>query len=320
MADCHDLFQNYLEKISLTEAKRENLRGIRNANRSRIKEYFREVLKKEPPLFYSQGSYMMRTGINPLDGEYDIDDGVYLQGLGTDESLWPTPETVHGWIVAATEGFTNEPPQDKPTCVRVRYAGNYHLDLPIYAMSASNVPKLFKKGSEPFESDPRGFTTWFQERVNSHGQQLRYIVRYLKAWRDYQQGGAVVASGLALTILTANHFTADDRDDVALVKTVEAIYTYIEWGGSITKPVTPYEDLAADWTDNQRANFLTKLKNLRDRGRDALDEEEKSVASGIWRRLLGDRFPEVQPDDSNKTNAFKTSQPAILPSTPARSA
>lgn len=46
MADCHDLFQNYLEKISLTEAKRENLRGIRNANRSHIKEYFREVVQK----------------------------------------------------------------------------------------------------------------------------------------------------------------------------------------------------------------------------------------------------------------------------------
>lgn len=224
----------------------------------------------------------MRTGINPLDGEYDIDDGVYL-GLGTDKVIVADslkPYTVGSWRPPKALPMSRH--KTKPTCVRVRYAGNYHLDLPIYAMSASDVPDFFKKGSEPFESDPRGFTTWFQERVNRHGQQLRYIVRYLKAWRDYQQGGAVVASGLALTILTANHFTADDRDDVALVKTVEAIYTYIEWGGSITKPVTPYEDLAADWTDNQRANFLTKLKNLRDRGRDALDEEEKSVASGIW--------------------------------------
>lgn len=325
MADCHDLFQEYLTKITLSEAKRRDLRGIRNANRRRIKKYFRDELKRELPLFFGQGSYMMRTTANPLNGEYDIDDGVYLQGLGTDESTWPAPETVHGWIVAATAGFTDEPPQDKATCIRVRYAGNFHLDLPIYAMSAAGVPKIFVKGMTPFESDPRGFTEWFCARVKLHGQQLCSIVRYLKGWRDYQQGGARIASGLALTILAANHLVTDERDDVALVRTVAAIYTHLELGGRIAKPVVPYEDLAADWTPTQRANFLSKLKNLRDRGQDALDEEERSVASGIWNKLFGGRFVVVAPDDAGAkrggpSTPLQTARPAILPNIPVRSA
>jgi hypothetical protein len=77
----------------------------------------------------------MGTVINPLDGEYDLDDGVYLQHLDENHhSGWPTSETVHrGWIVEATDGYTKEKPIDKRTCVRVRYACQYHIDLPSYA-------------------------------------------------------------------------------------------------------------------------------------------------------------------------------------------
>lgn len=50
-----------------------------------------------------------------------------------DQAKWPTPETVHNWLVKATDGHTNEKPIDKKTCVRVVYAGQYHVDLPAYA-------------------------------------------------------------------------------------------------------------------------------------------------------------------------------------------
>ena len=79
------------------------------------------------PKFHAQGSFATQTTVNPLDGEFDLDDGVYLQHLDEyDQSGWPTPETVHGWIVDATNGYTKEKPIDKRTCVRVRYAGQYH--------------------------------------------------------------------------------------------------------------------------------------------------------------------------------------------------
>ena len=121
MANLHKEFGTFHDRIALTSGKKESLRKSRNAIRDRIRKHFRENIKVELPKFRGQGSYAMGTTVNPLDGEFDIDDGVYLQHLDkNDDSEWPTPETVHSWLVKATDGHTKEKPIDKRTCVRVR--------------------------------------------------------------------------------------------------------------------------------------------------------------------------------------------------------
>ena len=45
--------------------------------------------------------------VNPLDGEYDLDDGVYLRHLGDNKSEWPKTETVHEEIMEAVEEHTD---------------------------------------------------------------------------------------------------------------------------------------------------------------------------------------------------------------------
>jgi hypothetical protein len=312
MADCHDLFCKFKENIRLSHSKRESLRTSRTANRDRVKDHFRDVLKKAIPKFYGQGSYNMHTIVNPLNDDYDIDDGIYLQDFGTDQSKWPSCETVHGWIIDATKGYTKSPPESRANCVRVPYVG-YHVDLPCYAMNDVDMPLLFRKGKDPVESSPREFSKWFNDKVNASGDQLRNDVRYLKAWRDHQGGDALLATGLGLTILASNYFIADERDDVSFLKTVTFIHSYMNAGGSITKPVTPYENLDGGWTAKQRENYIKKLKTLMDRGNDALEEESRAVASGIWRQIFGDRFPIVDEEDEKKSSTpLVTSAPAIL--------
>ena len=131
MADMQSEFKTFHDLIALTSGKKVLLRTARNALRDKIRKHFRDVLKLNVPKFHGQGSYAMGTMVNPLNGEFDIDDGVYLQHLDpSDKSDWPTPETVHSWLVQATQGHTSQKPIDKSTCVRVRYAGQYHVDLP----------------------------------------------------------------------------------------------------------------------------------------------------------------------------------------------
>ncbi len=310
MADCHDLFCKFYEEIRLTHSKRGSLRTSRTANRDRIKDHFRDVLKKEVPKFYGQGSYNMHTIVNPLDDDFDIDDGVYLQGLGTDPSKFPSCETVHGWIIDATKGYTKSPPTSRSNCVRVPYVG-YHVDLPCYALNADGVPMLFRKGKDPVESSPREFSKWFQDKVNAYGDQLRHNVRYLKAWRDHQSGDALLASGLGVTILASDNFIGNVRDDVSFVKTVTLIHSHMSAGRRIKKPVRPYETLDEGWTQNQRDNYIKKLKTLMDRGNDALEEESRAVASGIWRQIFGSRFPIVEEEKKNSA-PLVTPYPAIL--------
>src|ERR1044072_3621863 len=124
MANLHNEFQTFHKNVALSQAQKESLRQSRDAIRGRIENYFKEKLKVEVPKFHAQGSFAMETTVNPLAGEFDLDDGIYLQHLDRyDKSNWPRPETVHSWIVEATDGYTNEKPIDKSTCVRVRYAG-----------------------------------------------------------------------------------------------------------------------------------------------------------------------------------------------------
>jgi hypothetical protein len=315
MADCHDLFEKFHEKVAVSPARKAQLRTSRNATRERIKKHFSEVMKVTPPTFDGQGSYSMNTLVNPIHGRYDIDDGVYLQHLGTDRSSWPSAATVHGWLIDATKDSTEEPPQDRARCVRVIYKATppYHIDLPTYVIE-HDVPQLFDKEApaSPYESDPVAMTEWFNGKVDE-GDLLRRLVRYAKGWKDFKcNQGTDVAKGLMLAILLAETFVTDDRDDVALSKTIDAANTRMKLSTVVRKPVSPFEDLTSGWTKKQHEDFLECLQQFRDLASDALAEKDKAKAARIWQKLFGDRFPDAEPEPEKKESAQKTAAPAII--------
>jgi len=255
MANLHSEFITFHDRVALSTGKRKSLRMARNAIRERIRKYFRENLKVTLPRFLGQGSYSMGTIANPLDGEFDIDDGVYLQHLD-DNREWPTPDTIHRWLVKATDGHTNEKPLDKRTCVRVRYAGQYHVDLPSYGQLNGEY-LLAEKGVKGWHrSDPLSLTVWFREQVKAQGEQLRRVVRYLKAWADFQSGRrGRMPSGLILTVLAVQKFKADERDDVSLSNTATAIFYAVNPIFCVYNPVDLTEELTSRLTDEQKARF-----------------------------------------------------------------
>lgn len=322
MANCNDLFTKFHSNIAVSESRKERLRTSRNATRERIKKHFRDVLNSTNPEFRGQGSYAMNTLVNPIDGRYDIDDGVYLTHLSDDRASWPTTTTVHGWLIDATKDSTDEPPQDRARCVRVIYQGDppYHIDLPVY-VEEKEVPQLFDRDREnmseppisPYPSDPAAMTKWFCDKVDEDDQ-LRRLVRYIKAWKDYKSDkGCGVAKGLMIAILTAETFITDDRDDVALARTIDQANSRMHSSIVVSKPVTPHEDLTAGWSSEQRRRFLEQLQQFRDLSADALEETVKSKAAKIWQKLFGDRFPDDDPEpEKKKDSALKTSAPAII--------
>jgi len=322
MADCHDLFQKFHEKVAVSSARKQQLQTSRNATRERIEKHFTDVLKVKKPTFKGQGSYTMDTLVNPIDGRYDIDDGVYLHHLEKDRSKWPTSATVHGWVVDATKDSTDKPPQDRARCVRVIYKAKppYHIDLPVYVME-NDVPQLFDKDREnakespvsPYESDPAAMTKWFRDKVDE-GDQLRHLVRYTKGWKDFKHNqGTSCANGLMLSILLAETFITDDRDDIAMAKSIDAANTRMQQSTVVKKPVTPFEDLTAGWSKKQREEFLACLQQFRDLSADAIVEKNKAKAAKVWQKLFGDRFPDAEPEpEKEKDSAQKTSAPAII--------
>ena len=312
MANCHDLFLSFHKSIGLSDSAKERLRKARDAIRERIRKSFSEAKRTPLPEFHEQGSYATHTIVNPIDGEYDIDDGVYLQNLDkTDNSNWPTMETVHKWIVDAVVGHTGHSPIDKRTCVRVVYAGQYHVDLPIYAeLNGENLHA--EKGQQGWhKSDPKAIITWFQDAVKKHGEQLRQMVRYFKAWADHNSKDGKLPSGFVFTVLIVGKFLPHDRDDVCFGKLVKAIHSQLVSSLYVPNPVDSSEDLLARYTEDQKKRVMDALSRLQKVAANALSTDGKVEACKAWRTEFGSRWPDCDMIEKSDSPLYTTA-PAIL--------
>lgn len=314
MLDLNKLFEDFHDEISLTKTYKDKITKGRDALRTRIGNKFEEKGRKKPQ-HCTQGSYAMRTAIMPTgDDEFDLDNGVYLKGYSIEQDDWPSTQTVHTWVKDAVNGHTSNPPIDKNTCVRVVYEDKYHIDLPIYIMGENSdgdsIAYLAHKSKGWIESDPKAFTNWFQGFVNDNGQQIRHMVKYLKAWKDYKN---IDIKGMAITILVCNNFSVTaNRDDISLLDTVTNIIDSLEDSFHCYKPVTPTdEDLFADISETSKNSILNGLNNLKRKLDIAINEKSnEKEATDILRTVFGDRFPDGE--DVNKDISEKTVAPINL--------
>lgn len=312
MADINNLFSTFNDAISLSKIKSDNLKRGRDSLRSEIKKWFSDNSKKQPT-FCWQGSFAMKTTVNPInDGEYDLDDGIYLSGYSDQKiSDWPATGTVHSWIKSAVEGHTQQDPIDKDTCVRVVYASGYHIDYPIYIMK-DDTAYLAHKTKGWTISDPKAFKDWFIQNVNEDGEQLRSIVKYLKAWKDYKD---ISLKGIEITILATKNFSVyEGRDEKSLRDTVKNILSSLESNFACVKPVEPGEDLFDSISDTKKGNITNGLKNLKAKLDLAIDEDDPVVASDYMIKVFGERFPQGKSIEKSEASAsyVQTSAPGVL--------
>lgn len=328
MANSHQLFQIYNSSIKLPDSDREKLKLARNSLRERMKlAYFNlpEDDKKTHSIeFQSQGSFVMDTIIRPHESDFDLDDGVYFQGNLTEEQRSDT-QIFHDIIIKAIDKNNGiEEIVDKPTCVRVKYDREYegrnlgfHIDLPIYYAENLETPELAHTKDGWVESSPVEFIAWFEEKTESGFQkaflfeslkyaepyekwlsdirkkdcQLRRIVRYLKSWADLKR--KEMPCGIIMSILAANNYIENERDDIALRDTLVAINNDLEENEFTCYRPTPKlgEDLFAGTSQTDKDYFKRALESFITSANQALNNPNSKEACLKWQKHLGDRFP-----------------------------
>jgi hypothetical protein len=329
MANSHGLFQIYNSAIKLPDSERELLKYARNSLRKRMQEVygkFSETERKTHTIeFQSQGSFVMDTIIKPHNGEeFDLDDGVYFQGNLTEEQRADT-KVFHDLIIKAID-INNEIEEivDKDTCVRVKYQRNYesqnlnfHIDIPIYYAEELETPELANKKEGWVESSPVEFIAWFEEKAKSGFEkaylfeslkyaepyekwlsdirkqdcQLRRIVRYLKAWADLKKGE--MPCGIIMSILAANNYSENERDDIALKDTLVNINETLRNNGFTCFRPTPKlgEDLFAKNSPEEKQYFKKALESFIESANFAIGNPNHKESCLKWQRHLGPRFP-----------------------------
>lgn len=268
----------------------------RDALQDKIRKHFKENHSDYTPKFRGQGSYYLGTMIRTKEDTCDLDNGIYF---------FPKPKetgtTLQKWVKEAVEDATSTPPQHKEKCIRVIYAGDYHIDLPVYYKESENNddenPHLAIKNSDWSKSDPKEFKDWFKDQKDENGQLVR-LVRFLKAWCDNRS--KKMPNGLTITVLTCRNIQFNDRDDIALLNTLKQIRLTLRLHWSCVMPTTPYDDLLENYSGDKEY-FFEAIDSLINDALKAINEEQNQLkASKLWRKHLGSYFPFGEDKDVDK--------------------
>lgn len=307
MANCHHLFGEFNTEISLTSNKKTKMIASKDGLRERIRKHFKEHHPEYVPKFYIQGSYKMKTGIRTKDDICDLDDGVYF---------FRTPDvtetTLQNWIWDAVNGYTSTSPEHRKKCIRNIFSGDYEIDIPVYYKIDGQEYQLAVKNNGWEDSDPKALIDWFNNNKDANGKMIK-VIKELKAWCDYKRNK--MPSGLAMTILAMNakaKIVLNDRDDILITDVLREIKKTLAQKFECIVPVTPKDNLFADYDSTRKNNFLVNLDTFLADAEAALKETNQLKASRLWQKHLGTRFPDGEDKNEQSNSSPATTSGAAL--------
>jgi len=249
----------------------------------------------------------MKTGIRTKDDICDLDDGVYFF-RNPDVSA----TTLQNWVWDAVNGYTSTSPEHRKKCIRNIFSGDYEIDIPVYYKIDGKEYQLAVKNNGWEDSDPKALIDWFNDNKDAYGKIIK-VIKELKAWCDHKRNK--MPSGLAMTILAMNakdKIVLNDRDDILLTDVLREIKKALAQKFECIVPVTPKDDLFADYDSTRKDNFLTNLDSFLADAEAALKEPNQLKASRLWQKHLGARFPDGEDKNEQTNSSAATTSGAAL--------
>ena len=233
--------------------------------------------------------------------QLDIDDGCYIPVSVFEELADPKSSSdlffraMDAVLSALCEEKSWRLDTSNQSCVRLEIQKNAHIDVPLYATPENtyeilearatacnaNFTKAFNLDALPKwsmletdqvllairgkgwkRSDPGPISEWVQSAKRNHGIRFTNLVRYMKAWRDYQweTGGPTSISLMVAIDECLSSIAGDIKDDQALLLVAQKLLPLFAVSGQILNPIDGEEDLTEklDRTD-QRQDVVNRL-------------------------------------------------------------
>lgn len=297
MFDLDNKFKAFYEnEVRLSEEKIRELREKKRLNLDRLKEGLKEYNEENETNYkvveeIEQGSVAMRTVIQLEEDEYDIDVAVVFDEENIPEGTKKIKEIIEDALIRKCTRF-KAAPEAKTNCVRVEYASGYHIDFAIYRRRENLLGEYEYEhcGTEWRERDPRAINEWFKEENDNSDNNVRKVVRLLKAFCK-QNSGWLMPGGLILTILVAENIKVRDRLDETFYETVKAIKDRLFENKEVCNPTTKqsilYKKKDHQKVKNLHSRLENRLKKLEVLFEDKCDEEK---AMSAWKEFFGHSF------------------------------
>lgn len=238
------------------------------------------------PVIYPQGSMALQTTVKPLRRmEYDLDLVCEVQPTG--HSAMQLFDLVYARL---HENGTYRPIlEKKKRCVRLNYAGNFHLDIiparPDHSRPPPSVVIPDRKLQEWTRSNPKGYAFWFHTRGGPveklraaveplPGQAppdlktpLSVAVQIIKRRRDVMFGDSDLAPrSVVLTTLAAKHYTGEQHVAAVVAQVLAGIDAEIRAAAPqricVPNPTNDDERFCDSFTDESYRAFADFVSNM----------------------------------------------------------
>lgn len=326
MAKIQDQLITFHNTIKVEE---EDLRTSRDALLEKIKKSLKDNGNPVPALI-NQGSYIYGVGVEPTDPlEHDIDVGLEFDIASV---IYSDAADIRDWVFKAVENHTDQVPDKKGPCIRVKYKKGYHVDLVCYSKYKTNEEK--EKGTENHQlamkdgtwrpSEPKKLKKYISDamdvfdstKVPGSGNQLQRTVRSLKRWNDlampFESDDKPV--GLALLLYCIEHLQPKldangQSDDLAALESI-ALKAKNTIGNLIAKkPTQEFEDTFSKISSKGMSELKARFSKMYDVIQSVRLESSLEKACEKMITIFGEDFPK---DSDPTTNASKDRKNELL--------
>jgi Second Messenger Oligonucleotide or Dinucleotide Synthetase domain len=275
-----------------------------------------------------QGSWAHKTIIKPKPGlEFDADVLIKFAEV----AAWnEDPRSYRNAVddaLARSGTYKDKPRERKCRCVRLEYAGDFHVDLVPYVVHADGSETIINADENAFEpTNPRGFTAWMAEKDTIADGALRKVIRIMKYLRDHKSTFTGTRSIILTTLLgervDASAVAADPGcySDVptTLVRLTEDLDAWMQARPKrppIEDPSNSGATFDHRWSDETYRVLRDRIHAYARDFRDAYDDPDDDSSLEKWRALFGDGFG---PPPAKKSGAAFGAVPAAAPSRSGR--
>ena len=139
-------------------------------------------------------------------------------------------------------------------------------------------------------SDPREVSNWLKRQIALKSEQLRRIIRYLKAWRDHQWINGASPSSILLMVCADTALNSPyEGDDMALLSVAKQLPTLL--ARDVYHP-TEEDEVLSDKLDEKgiRTVAITKANEFYAQLKQAILCNDVHQVSPIMTQLFGPRF------------------------------
>lgn len=330
-----DLLDKMAESLQLDDTRYDRMKSSYEALKNWI-ESDDVFFKPYNYDLYPHGSVRILTTVKPYaKEEFDLDVALHL-AYGNPH----TPDRVYKELTRRLNEHErySQQLQLKNRCIRLNYAGDYHMDIlpgiQEYSWDNNTLQVPDRDLGYWVSSNPRGYADWFRAKANlasssilekalraenlpidnfKYKKPLQRAVQLIKRYRDiyFSENAEYKTSSIILTTIAGNYYNGEE----SIFKTVENIVQSIEMHTSDTSnrlkvfnPVNGKEDFTDKWESEPEYydSFKNFAKHLREEWQKLKFYNGVMEESSILTKLFGKEvFSEAQVRQGNQIEDYR---------------